>query len=157
PPDYDRLMKQQRKKPIIMVANLKGGVGKTTLTANLAAYFSAAGKRVLLIDVDYQGSLSNMLLSADGLEEIPLGITELLAGNKDISSSFDQAVKRFSGVLPGSSIIPARYELASLENKLLVDYLLQDVDEDVRYRLATALLDPQIGQTFDLALIDAPP
>jgi Mrp family chromosome partitioning ATPase len=84
PQDYDELMKQQRKKPIIMVANLKGGVGKTTLTANLAACFSAAGKRVLLVDVDYQGSLSNMLLSADGVEDVPLGITELLAGNPDI-------------------------------------------------------------------------
>lgn len=61
------MRRRQRHKPIIMVANLKGGVGKTTLTANLAAFFSERGKRVLLIDCDYQGSLSNMLLSADGV------------------------------------------------------------------------------------------
>ena len=55
PLSTDRALRRQRRSPIIMVANLKGGVGKTTLTANLAAYFSANGKRVLY-NVDYQGS-----------------------------------------------------------------------------------------------------
>ncbi len=49
--------------PIICVVNFKGGVGKTTICANLGAHFAAAGKRVLLIDCDYQGSLSDTALS----------------------------------------------------------------------------------------------
>lgn len=49
--------------PIISVVNFKGGVGKTTICANLAGYFAKAGKRVLLIDFDYQGSLSDTKLT----------------------------------------------------------------------------------------------
>jgi hypothetical protein len=53
----------QQSIPIMVLANLKGGVGKTTIAANLAAYFETQKKeRVLAIDLDYQGSLSSMLL-----------------------------------------------------------------------------------------------
>lgn len=154
PVDYDNRLRRQRRSPIIMVANLKGGVGKTTLTANLAAYFSACGKRVLLADVDYQGSLSNMLLTADGVQELPSGMTELLTPGAAPTGGVSRP---FETVLGGSCIIPAKYELASLENRLMIEYLLQDDVDDTRYRLANALLSEQMASTFDIALIDAPP
>src|SRR5436190_7295011 len=43
---------------VITVASRKGGAGKTTLTAHLAAYAHASGRRCLVIDADPQGSLS---------------------------------------------------------------------------------------------------
>lgn len=42
----------------VSVINIKGGVGKTTLTANLGAYAASKGKRVLMIDLDSQSSLT---------------------------------------------------------------------------------------------------
>ena len=52
----------ERKRPIVSVLNLKGGVGKTTLTAHLGAALARKGYRVLLIDLDLQGSLTGLML-----------------------------------------------------------------------------------------------
>ena len=43
-------------KKTVLVASSKGGVGKTTLSTNLAAHFAVDGKRTVLVDADRQGS-----------------------------------------------------------------------------------------------------
>jgi cellulose biosynthesis protein BcsQ len=156
PIGYDQKLRRQRHRPIITVANLKGGVGKTTLTANLAAFFSQAGMRVLLIDVDYQGSLSNMLLSADQVVEVSSPVSKLLESGSD-PNTFQSSLRKFERILPGSAVVSAKYELATCENRLMIDYLLHEDEDDGRYRLATLLLHEEISNTFDIALIDAPP
>jgi FtsZ-binding cell division protein ZapB len=54
----------ERKCPIISVVNFKGGVGKTHITANLGASLARAGYRTLLIDLDHQGSLTQLVLNS---------------------------------------------------------------------------------------------
>lgn len=68
--------------PVVSVINYKGGVGKTTVTANLAAELARRGRQVLLVDLDSQASLTFSFVKPDlwrtGLEP-----------NKTIKSWFD--------------------------------------------------------------------
>ena len=57
---------------IITIAHQKGGVGKTTLTLNLAACF-AQGLNVGVLDTDLQGSLSGIREELDGITFVPYG------------------------------------------------------------------------------------
>lgn len=55
---------------IIFVGNYKGGVGKTTSVLNFGEYFAKEGKRVLLLDIDPQSSLSEILVSNGGFNSL---------------------------------------------------------------------------------------
>ena len=61
PPNFVERMRLSRCK-VLTVINYKGGVGKTTIVAGLAAYLAKHGKRVLIVDFDYQGSLTRMMI-----------------------------------------------------------------------------------------------
>ncbi len=54
---------------VVAVINYKGGVGKTSLTANLAAQLAWEGKRVLLLDLDAQASLTFSFIAPDTWEK----------------------------------------------------------------------------------------
>src|SRR5262245_5158349 len=63
-PRYHESMRSMKLR-VVTVANEKGGVGKTTTVANLAGFFDKKmANRVLVIDLDHQGSSSTMLLQA---------------------------------------------------------------------------------------------
>src|SRR5271157_2703173 len=61
---------------IVVFANQKGGVGKTTTAVNLGAYLAEAGKRVLLVDFDPQSNTS----SSVGAKKDQPGIYEVIMG-----------------------------------------------------------------------------
>jgi cellulose biosynthesis protein BcsQ len=147
----------ERQPPIIMVSNLKGGVGKSTLTANLAAYFDIkANKRVLVIDLDHQGSLSSMLCSAAEINTVSSDINKILAGKADYGS-ISSVARPLSKILKKTSLITSFYALGALESQLMLQYLLQeDFEDDRRYRLAKALLTDEMRK-FGVIIMDAPP
>ena len=61
----------------IAIANLKGGVGKTTTTVNLGIGLARKGKRVLLIDADPQGSMT-VSLGIDELDKTEYSLANVL-------------------------------------------------------------------------------
>lgn len=135
-----------QKSMIITVFNNKGGVGKTTLTINLAAALSHLGKRVLLIDIDAQANLTTGL-GIDPLEDVEkLGrqdITHLLT-NPRVTAESVTLQKRWGDVV--LDIIPAHIRLSNMENQLIQ---LLDSDRILEKKLR--------NHGYDFVLIDPPP
>ena len=165
PKDYIKYFSDRNTNriPIIVIANLKGGVGKTTTAANLAAHYAIKkNESVLLIDFDYQGSLSSMALSNENLE---IELNNQAAGgncrassmldNKDVDWLLNAALPIEN--VPNSRIIPSFYSLASMENRIMVEWLIAKRSHDIRYQLASLLHDPRVAGRFKRVIIDAPP
>lgn len=167
PTDYEHRL--TNSKPIMTIANLKGGVGKTTVAANLAAHYAYTGETVLLIDLDFQGSLSAVMMN--GLNSPDLASQLISGGGTDVllekrqnlhlawQPPREELAKRNlpEDFAPKAFGIPAFYKLARTDNRLMVEWLLGCYDSDPRYWLAEALLDPQVQARYDRVIIDAPP
>jgi cellulose biosynthesis protein BcsQ len=156
-PPTNYLAKVAKSLPIITIANLKGGVGKTTVAANLAACLDTRFKqRVLLIDLDYQGSLTTMMRPQLGQIDRRSLVNDLLSGHADFGTLF-KVSSALAPDLSKSRLVPAFYELARYEDRVMIEWVVQESDDDVRYRLARVLLSKEIRTQFDLILLDAPP
>ncbi|MBI3439218.1 MAG: ParA family protein [Proteobacteria bacterium] len=140
--------------PIITVANMKGGVGKTTISANLAlALRDKLGGEVLLIDFDYQGSLSQCVRGEVNLTKPDITADYLiLAGAQD---PFPLSREMF-GDLAGISLYPTTYPFATIENRLLVEWLAAP-QTNLMYRLCEQLRRPEFQQRYKAVIIDSPP
>lgn len=144
---------------VLIVANAKGGVGKTTTAANLGAYFAKhLAKPVLMIDLDFQGTMSSMAIAADRNWVPPNGLdsqsNRLISGDLSIN---DIISARAAAGEPNLRVITAFYDLAQAENRIMVEWLLGDRKDDIRFRLANILHQPLIRETFGLVIIDSPP
>lgn len=130
---------------VLTIANQKGGVGKTTTTVALGGLAAEQGKRVLLLDLDPQGSLSSYFRQdPDALE---LSVFSLFQERKNLSYL---TVKRLIQTTSFNNIdiLPAATALATLER--------QAIGQDgMGLVLARSLA--QVYDDYDLALIDTPP
>lgn len=129
---------------IVAVCNQKGGVGKTTLTINLGAALAHLGQRVLLIDLDPQGHLTEGVgLQESYLRDDP-NIFHCLVGTKA------PPIEKLIHHLPEEpfSVIPSSYQLMLAEQNL---FMARNREHKLK-----ALLSGLENQ-FDWILIDCPP
>jgi len=143
--------KVDRSIPVLTVANLKGGVGKTTVTANLAACFASRGKRVLAIDLDFQGSLSGLA------NNVPNGES---AASMLVRGQMQSGALALIGDVQGQprlKILASAYDLARTENASMIHWLTGAEIRDVRYLIAHLLHLPEVQQQYDVIIFDNPP
>lgn len=151
--DYEKLLRNSI--PVMMFANQKGGVGKTTLCVNLAAYFARQGEKVLVIDLDYQGSATSLLLAqaSERPEEFP-SMVDLLFADHLNELWHSAAIQKADDNL---DYISCWYSFEKLERQLEFLWAADESLDDVRYRLARAVHSPHVQKTYHRVLIDAPP
>jgi cellulose biosynthesis protein BcsQ len=144
---------------IIAIANLKGGVGKTTLTANIGATYRRMGKRVLVVDLDHQTSLTGLCLNGEQIMDLRVGDGKYVSNVLEASANHASIAWNNLVALsqPDAFILAANKELADVEEQVKAHWLLHDDTPDSRYLLRAALHDRMIQERFDVILLDCPP
>jgi chromosome partitioning protein len=131
--------------PIITVSNHKGGVGKTTCALNLGAALQEMGKRVLLVDLDPQGSLSVASGVLD-VDAVPISIGDLL-----VARARQTPLELMDAIVQspcGLDLVPGNGMLCAAE--------IMFADIDGRESLLGEILRPMLDQ-YDYVLIDCLP
>ncbi|HEY9105330.1 MAG TPA: ParA family protein [Roseateles sp.] len=130
-----------------VVFNQKGGVGKSTITSNLAAIAAAQGRSVLVIDLDCQGNTTRYLLG-EAADDERTGSAEFFAQTLKFSVR-DSDTSQFISETPweGLHVMAASAELDELHSKLESRYKI--------FKLRDALL--KLDEVYDEIWIDTPP
>lgn len=121
---------------MITLSNNKGGSGKTTTTVSLASALGERGLRVLVVDLDPQGSATTWL----GGSESPSGLVEFSAGGIRVS----ELVK--SSTAPGVDLVPTSPSLVQSGR-----------ESENRTGLAIVRAFRRLPDYWDLVLVDTPP
>jgi chromosome partitioning protein len=135
-------VKPETSLRVIVVANQKGGVGKTTTAINLGTALAAVGERVLLVDSDPQGNASTGL--GVGRAQRKTTLYDVLIGGRSIA----EAVVKTS--LPGLDLVPGDADLSGVEIELS-----QSPRRSFRLRDALDVIRRDGAYTY--VLIDCPP
>lgn len=120
----------------IAVAHHKGGTAKTTTTVNLAAALAEAGHRVLVIDMDPQGSASAWL----GVRDPEYSVIDAIRDGKDLAHVV------YETTAPGVQLVAASPEL-----------IVAGSDEETDTALGFIKAMERLAPLWDFVLVDCPP
>ena len=148
----------RRTTRFLTMLNLKGGVGKTTLTANLAAILALDhGIRVLLVDIDFQGTLSDAAVDKQFIQlqcNNRNTIDRLLAPAECDGQVMQLAVPM--NAVPGARVILADDRLEAEDYSLQARFFV-DPAKEVRFFFRHHFHRPSVFGQFDLVVFDCPP
>lgn len=132
---------------VVAMVNDKGGVGKTSMTANVCGQAAAAGYRVLAIDLNRQANLSDDLgyRKRDGVDDAGKGLLSALTLGTEL--------RPVQGIRPNLDVVPGGVHLTDL-TPLIVSRFTQQ-GRAAFLALARALAP--IAGAYDLVIIDSPP
>jgi chromosome partitioning protein len=134
---------------VLAVANQKGGVAKTTTVASIGAAMAEKGRRVLLVDLDPQGSLTFSL--GHDPDTLAVSIHEVLLGDVEPGTALVETPE-------GMTLLPANIDLAGAEAMLLMragrEYALKRALSKLGVGAAAAATS---DEAFDVVVIDCPP
>ena len=129
---------------VIVLANQKGGVGKTTTAINLGTALAAIGERVLLVDLDPQGNASTGL----GIDRKSrtLSTYHVMVGEQPL------ARVALPTAVPNLFVAPSTMDLLGLDLEIA-----DQKDRTFKFRKAVAALGQEGGLAFSYLLVDCPP
>lgn len=139
---------------IVSCVNLKGGVGKTTLAVNMAAYFGALGKKTLLIDLDPQTNATFSCIGVDAWETHAKKhgtVADLLGARQHANASAKQKNAKqvvVKNVFNNVDLIPSHLDLFTIDLDMA-----GATARETRLRKALQLVEDK----YDLIICDCPP
>lgn len=136
------------KLQVWQLMNFKGGSSKSTTTIHLAHYLALQGYRVLVVDLDPQGSLTSMCGISPEIEFDGLTIYDAIK-YENPSPMADVIVQTY---FPGLAIAPSRLVLSEFETESAVH---SNHERPFYFRIRDALA--QVEADYDLVLMDSPP
>jgi chromosome partitioning protein len=130
----------------IAICNQKGGVGKTTLTINLGAALADLGQRVLLVDLDPQGHLTEGLGLQEAYLDSPITLYDALTSKEPVQlrSLIQHQTQNHEPI----DVIPASFQLMLAEQSL---YMARNREHKLKNLLG------QLDNQYDYVLLDCPP
>ncbi len=137
----------------IVIANQKGGVGKTTTAINLAACLGVLEKKVLLVDADPQANSTSGV--GHDPREIRYGLYECLTDNISAREAILKTESPNLDLLPANiDLVGAELELVNQENR---EFILKDILEQVKSSYDYIIIDcaPSLGIVTTNALTAA--
>jgi len=129
---------------ILVVANQKGGVGKTTTAINLGTALAAVGAPTLIVDIDPQGNASTGLGIPNNARNTT--VYDVLMGGATVADAITPTK------IPGLSIVPSTVDLSGAELELI-----EVPRRNYRLKDAFAEFSKNPTQPFSYVLIDCPP